>query len=64
MRYQVSREQIEYYQTCVYMPDGDNFNDQKNILPDEYVQILKVGDPLNNDVQSPLIYHASIPEVI
>ncbi|MCW3112629.1 MAG: phytanoyl-CoA dioxygenase [Segetibacter sp.] len=46
--------------TCAYMPDGNVFNGQKNILPDEYVQQLKIGDPLNNDEQNPLIYHASV----
>jgi phytanoyl-CoA hydroxylase len=46
--------------TCAYMPDGNVFNGQKNILPDEYVQTLKVGDPLNNDEQNPLIYHAPV----
>ena len=46
--------------TCAYMPDGNVFNGQKNILPDAYVQSLKVGDVLNNDEQNPLIYHASV----
>lgn len=46
--------------TCAYMPDGNVFNGQKNILPDEYMQTLKIGDPLNNDEQNPLIYHALV----
>ncbi len=46
--------------TCAYMPEGNIFNGQKNILPDEYFQSLKVGDPLNNNEQNPLIYHASV----
>jgi len=46
--------------TCAYMPDGNVFNGQKNILPDEYVQTLKVGDPLNNNEQNPLIYDALV----
>src|SRR6476661_8422202 len=46
--------------TCAYMPDGNVFNGEPNILPDEYLQQLKVGDPLNNDEQNPLIYHARI----
>ncbi len=46
--------------TCAYMPDGNVFNGQKNILPDEYVQTLKVGDSLNNNEQNPLIYHALV----
>ncbi len=42
--------------TCAYMPDGSVFNGQKNILSDEQVAKLKVGDPLNDDRQNPLIY--------
>lgn len=42
--------------TCAYMPDGNAFNGEPNILPDEYVSRLKVGDLLNNDAQNPLIY--------
>ena len=42
--------------TCAYMPDGSVFNGQQNILSDEQVAKLKVGDPLNDDRQNPLIY--------
>ncbi|WP_018625948.1 phytanoyl-CoA dioxygenase family protein [Niabella aurantiaca] len=42
--------------TCAYMPDGNVFNGQANILPDDYLQRIKVGDPLNDDAQNPLIY--------
>ena len=45
--------------TCAYMPEGNIFNGEPNILPDEYMQRLKVGDLLNNDEQNPLIYHVS-----
>jgi phytanoyl-CoA hydroxylase len=45
--------------TCAYMPEGNVFNGQKNILPDEYVQSLKIGDPLDSDELNPLIYHGS-----
>jgi len=45
--------------TCAYMPDGNAYNGEPNILPDEYLNKLKVGDILNNDAQNPLIYHAS-----
>jgi hypothetical protein len=45
--------------TCAYMPDGSVFNGEPNILPDEYLKNLKVGDLLNNDEQNPLIYHVS-----
>lgn len=47
--------------TCAYMPEGNTFNGQANILPEEYLRTLKVGDLLNNDEQNPLIYHASMP---
>ena len=43
--------------TCAYMPDGNVFNGIENILPEEYLRTLHVGDPLNNDAQNPLIYH-------
>jgi ectoine hydroxylase-related dioxygenase (phytanoyl-CoA dioxygenase family) len=43
--------------TCAYMPDGNTFNGEPNILPEAYLQTLQVGDLLNNDAQNPLIYH-------
>lgn len=43
--------------TCAYMPDGNVYNGQPNVLPDAYAKHLLVGDPLNNDEQNPLIYH-------
>ncbi len=46
--------------TCAYMPEGNKFNGEPNILPDEYLHRLKVGDPLNSDDQNPLIYHQSL----
>jgi ectoine hydroxylase-related dioxygenase (phytanoyl-CoA dioxygenase family) len=42
--------------TCAYMPEGATFNGQKNVLPDEYLSTLKIGDPLNNDRQNPLLW--------
>jgi phytanoyl-CoA hydroxylase len=42
--------------TCAYMPDGNTFNGEPNILPDSYLETIKVGDPLNDDAQNPLIY--------
>lgn len=42
--------------TCAYMPDGNTFNGEPNILPDSYLQTLKIGDLLNNDEQNPLLY--------
>ncbi len=43
--------------TCSYMPDGNVFNGEPNILPEAYLRNLKTGDLLNNDDQNPLIYH-------
>ena len=42
--------------TCAYMPDGAQFNGIKNILSDEQVAQLKIGDLLNDGEQNPLIY--------
>ena len=42
--------------TCAYMPDGNVYNGQPNILPDDYLQHIKTGDLLNDDMQNPLIY--------
>jgi phytanoyl-CoA hydroxylase len=42
--------------TCAYMPDGARFNGNKNILSDEQVAKLKIGDLLNDEAQNPLIY--------
>jgi phytanoyl-CoA hydroxylase len=44
--------------TCAYMPDGNVFNGQANVLPEPYLSTLKPGDKLNNDEQNPLIYHS------
>lgn len=42
--------------TCAYMPDGNTFNGIQNILSDEEMAKLKVGDPLTNETLTPLIY--------
>ena len=42
--------------TCAYMPDGATFNGQKNVLPDEYLNTLSIGDLLNSDQQNPLLW--------
>ena len=42
--------------TCAYMPDGAIFNGTQNILSEEKVSQMKVGDLLNDDEQNPLIY--------
>ena len=43
--------------TCAYMPDGETFNGNQNVLPAEYVQTLKVGDVLDDNTINPLIWH-------
>jgi ectoine hydroxylase-related dioxygenase (phytanoyl-CoA dioxygenase family) len=43
--------------TCAYMPDRNTFNGIQNILSDEQVANLKIGDLLNDDAHNPLIYH-------
>ena len=45
--------------TCAYMPDGATFNGQKNVLPEEYLKTLNIGDILNNDQQNPLLWPAA-----
>jgi ectoine hydroxylase-related dioxygenase (phytanoyl-CoA dioxygenase family) len=47
--------------TCAYMPDGNTFNGTQNILSDEQVSQLKIGDLLNDEAQNPLIYSKSKP---
>jgi len=42
--------------TCAYMPDGERFNGQQNVLSKEYVETLKVGDLLNSEEHNPLIW--------
>ena len=42
--------------TCAYMPDGATFNGIRNILTEEQVEKLKIGDLLNDEKQNPLIY--------
>jgi phytanoyl-CoA hydroxylase len=42
--------------TCAYMPEGSIFNGEQNILSDEQVSRLKVGDPINDNQQNPLIF--------
>lgn len=42
--------------TCAYMPEGSVFNGAKNVLPEEYVHSLKVGDALDDPAIVPLIW--------
>ncbi len=44
--------------TCAFMPDGAVFNGQQNILTDEQVAALSIGDRLDDDTQNPLVYSA------
>lgn len=41
--------------TCAYMPVESTFNGTQNVLPDDYVKTLRVGDVLNNDAFNPLV---------
>ena len=45
--------------TCAFMPDGSTFNGNKNVLPQEYFETLKVGDVLDSEKHNPLMYHKS-----
>jgi hypothetical protein len=38
------------------MPDGETFNGERNVLPQSYIDTLKIGDVLNNDQYNPLIW--------
>ena len=45
--------------TCAYMPAGNIYNGIPNVLSDDYVSKLTIGDELNNEEQNPLIYSAA-----
>lgn len=42
--------------TCVYMPHDVTFNGTQNILSDEQISNLNIGDYLNDENQNPIIY--------
>jgi ectoine hydroxylase-related dioxygenase (phytanoyl-CoA dioxygenase family) len=42
--------------TCAFMPDGSTFNGTQNILSDEQMAQLTIGDMLRDEEQNPLIY--------
>merc|ERR1719433_655925 len=42
--------------TCGLMPDGATFNGKANIYSKEQLAKYKVGDPLNRDVDNPLLW--------
>lgn len=44
--------------TCAYMPDGSTFNGIRNILSDDQLARLTVGDLLDDPDQNPIVYSA------
>lgn len=46
--------------TCAYMPDGSTFNGKTNILSQEYIARLQIGDVLDDEVQNPLIWSRAV----
>jgi len=38
------------------MPDGCVFNGKRNVLPEDYFNSLRIGDPLNDPVVNPLVW--------
>jgi len=42
--------------TCAYMPDGATFNGERNVLPEELLAKLEVGDVLDDPAQNPLAW--------
>jgi phytanoyl-CoA hydroxylase len=42
--------------TIAYMPDGATYNGQQDILTHEQAARLKVGDPLDDEAQNPLVF--------
>ncbi|MES2826936.1 MAG: phytanoyl-CoA dioxygenase family protein [Bacteroidota bacterium] len=48
--------------TCAYMPDGNFFNGIPNILTDEYLASLNIGDRLENELQNPLIFKIPVED--
>lgn len=44
--------------TCAYMPDGSTFNGIQNVLPDDYVARLAIGDVLDDALVNPLVWRS------
>jgi len=42
--------------TCAFMPVGSTFNGQQNILTDEQLETLIIGDELRDDEQNPVVF--------
>jgi phytanoyl-CoA hydroxylase len=46
--------------TCAFMPDGARYNGKPHsMFPDEYLARLRVGDPLDDDAVTPLVWRKS-----
>ena len=46
--------------TCAYMPDGATFNGIPNILSEEQLANLEVGDVLDDESQNPLVWSSEM----
>ena len=44
--------------TCAYMPKGARFNGKRNILSEDYVSSLAIGDVLDNYDELPLLFES------
>ncbi len=44
---------------CIYMPEGSIYNGTRNVLSEEQVARLNVGDVLDDDEQTPLLWRRS-----
>jgi hypothetical protein len=42
--------------TVAFMPDGVTFNGQQDILSDQYVSKLSIGDRLDDPGENPLVF--------
>jgi len=42
--------------TCAYLPEGAVYSGVQNVLTDEYVEKLKIGDVLDNNEELPLVW--------
>ena len=48
--------------TCAYRPDGATFNGIQNILSKERFESLKIGDVLDDDEQTPLVWSSRMAD--
>ena len=42
--------------TCAYLPEGATYSGIQNVLSDEYVETLTIGDVLDNNEELPLVW--------